>query len=219
MNPDMKISRALVAACVLVPAAAVAAPASAAVTPSAASVSTYCPDPPANLVPGDVSSCVANLQAALNGTYGFNLSVDGQYGPLTTAAVKAYQTKYGLSVDGQFGPHSRAAFSGLTALDNDPNGHQCVATLKPVPFYGGSGYGDWGVGVWFEASDPAIDCLDQLQQDVNGTWTTVEGTYDVKWQGSVTTKPITDNAGTSMRACVLMVAPYGFGPSACTPTF
>lgn len=47
------------------------------------------------------------LQKNLNAT-GAQLSVDGQFGPLTYAALKKFQSKYGLEVDGIYGPRSYA---------------------------------------------------------------------------------------------------------------
>ncbi|MEU1512870.1 peptidoglycan-binding protein [Streptomyces sp. NPDC005811] len=63
---------------------------------------------PANIVDGESGGCVATLQALLNGK-GYHLDVDGQFGPLTLAAVKAFQSASGLSVDGQVGTNTKAA--------------------------------------------------------------------------------------------------------------
>lgn len=48
------------------------------------------------------------LQWELN-SKGYNLEVDGKYGPKTTAAVKDYQEKHGLVVDDKVGPATRAS--------------------------------------------------------------------------------------------------------------
>lgn len=48
------------------------------------------------------------LQKLLNAIMGAGLVVDGDYGPVTAAAVKKFQKKYGLVVDGIFGPKSRS---------------------------------------------------------------------------------------------------------------
>ena len=57
------------------------------------------------------------IQTWLNETYGFNLEVDGSYGPATSeAAVRGVQTElnrqYGanISIDGSFGPSTQAAW-------------------------------------------------------------------------------------------------------------
>ena len=51
---------------------------------------------------GSSGDDVKKLQQALN-SYGYSLSVDGQFGSKTQAAVKDYQKKNGLSVDGIVG--------------------------------------------------------------------------------------------------------------------
>lgn len=59
---------------------------------------------------------VANLQTILN-KYGYNLAVDGSFGPKTLAAVKDYQKKNGLAVDGMVGPQTQAAlFSNTSSI-------------------------------------------------------------------------------------------------------
>ncbi|MBR5633365.1 MAG: peptidoglycan-binding protein, partial [Clostridia bacterium] len=54
---------------------------------------------------------VANLQSILN-KLGYNLTVDGSFGPKTLAAVKDYQTKNGLTVDGMVGPQTQSLLYG-----------------------------------------------------------------------------------------------------------
>ncbi|MGC4982536.1 peptidoglycan-binding protein [Streptomyces sp. DT193] len=63
---------------------------------------------PSNIVEGQSGGCVATLQALLNGK-GQHLDVDGEFGPLTLAAVKSYQSSAGLSADGEVGPNTKAA--------------------------------------------------------------------------------------------------------------
>lgn len=46
---------------------------------------------------------VSELQTILN-KFGYGLAVDGQFGPKTLEAVKAYQEEHGLVVDGKVGP-------------------------------------------------------------------------------------------------------------------
>lgn len=48
------------------------------------------------------------VQAFLNG-HGYTLTVDGHFGPKTTAAVKNFQSKHELQVDGWVGPKTRKA--------------------------------------------------------------------------------------------------------------
>lgn len=49
---------------------------------------------------------IKRLQKFLNWCMSSGLTVDGQYGEKTVAAVKAFQKKYSLTVDGQFGAKS-----------------------------------------------------------------------------------------------------------------
>lgn len=51
---------------------------------------------------------VQRLQKFLNWCLGTKLSIDGDFGGKTEAAVKKFQKKYGLSADGSFGPKSLA---------------------------------------------------------------------------------------------------------------
>ncbi len=58
----------------------------------------------------DTGAAVKTLQTRLN-TWGATLAVDGDFGPLTLAAVKAFQTAHHLSVDGIVGPITWAALN------------------------------------------------------------------------------------------------------------
>lgn len=62
---------------------------------------------------GSTGDDVKALQQQLNAA-GYNLDVDGSYGPKTQAAVKDYQTKQGLQVDGIVGSQTSASLAGLT---------------------------------------------------------------------------------------------------------
>ena len=76
------------------------------------------PSCPATIQNGSSGSLVVSLQSELdslyakkafpNSPYNFHppLAKDGQFGPLTSSAVKDFQTKKGLSVDGIVGPHT-----------------------------------------------------------------------------------------------------------------
>lgn len=57
---------------------------------------------------------VSNLQTSLKNA-GYNVDVDGSFGPQTLAAVKQYQLSNGLTVDGMVGPQTQAKLFGGTA--------------------------------------------------------------------------------------------------------
>ena len=59
---------------------------------------------------GDTGAAVKTLQTRLN-AWGATLVVDGDFGPATLAAVKAFQTAHHLSVDGIVGPLTWAALN------------------------------------------------------------------------------------------------------------
>ncbi len=54
---------------------------------------------------GDIGSGTRELQTALN-KLGYDLIVDGEFGPLTDAAVRRFQGKYDLAVDGVVGKNT-----------------------------------------------------------------------------------------------------------------
>ena len=57
---------------------------------------------------GKTGSAVRELQTILRNK-GYNISVDGSFGPATLAAVKSFQAANGLAVDGSVGPATWAA--------------------------------------------------------------------------------------------------------------
>lgn len=62
----------------------------------------------ATVKPGTTGDLARYVQAFLNG-HGYTLTVDGNFGDKTTAAVKNFQGKHGLKIDGWVGPSTRKA--------------------------------------------------------------------------------------------------------------
>ncbi|MCW5875430.1 MAG: peptidoglycan-binding protein [Anaerolineales bacterium] len=63
---------------------------------------------------GDTGQAVRALQRLLSGKFGYNqVNVDGQFGPLTRAAVDDFQAKNGLTVDGIVGPQTWQALVAM----------------------------------------------------------------------------------------------------------
>ncbi|MFG1644210.1 peptidoglycan-binding protein [Amycolatopsis sp. NPDC049252] len=60
---------------------------------------------------GSTGADVTALQYLLNGQNGAGLDVDGEFGPATAAAVKAFQSAHGLSADGVAGPRTWSALT------------------------------------------------------------------------------------------------------------
>ena len=69
---------------------------------------------------GATGSNVTALQELLNAN-GADLVVDGEFGPLTEAAVKAYQEQQGLTVDGIAGPNTMGKLQGETVTEPTPD--------------------------------------------------------------------------------------------------
>jgi hypothetical protein len=69
---------------------------------------------PADIVRGQHSDCVTELRSLLN-HHGAELAVDGDFGPLTEAAVRDFQAEKGLLVDGIVGPQTKGALYGVVA--------------------------------------------------------------------------------------------------------
>jgi peptidoglycan hydrolase-like protein with peptidoglycan-binding domain len=74
---------------------------------------------------GSVGNGVRKLQTNLNTVMRSGLVVDGQFGPATEAALKAFQTRYGLTADGIYGPQSAAMMKAALAGKATP--------IKPTP--------------------------------------------------------------------------------------
>jgi|GEM_PF-1708129 len=75
----------------------------------AMSASAACDLGTATLKNGSTGTYVATLQSIVG------VTADGSFGPMTAAAVKAWQTSHGLTADGVAGPITRAAMSASCA--------------------------------------------------------------------------------------------------------
>ncbi len=102
------------------PAAPAPVPSAPAPAPSAAAV------PQSSLRRGSHGEDVKLLQAALQ-SLGYSVGpIDGDFGPMTEAALKAFQRDRGIVVDGRYGPQSRGALSAAL------NGAPAPAPLGPT---------------------------------------------------------------------------------------
>lgn len=71
----------------------------------------------ANLKQGDVGNYVRNVQLCLT-VKGYDIAIDGDFGPATDTAVRSFQSSKGLSVDGIVGSATKNAFWNDTACQN-----------------------------------------------------------------------------------------------------
>ncbi|MDX2703356.1 peptidoglycan-binding protein [Streptomyces sp. PA03-6a] len=74
---------------------------------------------PTDIVKGQRSGCVTELQSLLN-HHGADLAVDGDFGPMTDSAVRDFQAEKGLAVDGRVGPNTKAALYGAVTPPTSP---------------------------------------------------------------------------------------------------
>ena len=72
------------------------------------------------------------VQAALN-RLGENLSTDGDFGALSTAALIRFQQKYGLTADGVCGPATLAALKKALVKQEEPSSEE--PSEEPLPAY------------------------------------------------------------------------------------
>ena len=90
------------------------------------------PKCPSDITEGEINGCVTELQTLLNKN-GAKLTVDGDFGAATLAAVKSYQSSHGLEVDGIVGPMTKDELDGSTGGAPAPiaiNSSACPANIS-----------------------------------------------------------------------------------------
>lgn len=112
---------------------------------------------------GSKGSDVTELQKLLNEN-GYSLTVDGQYGPNTQAAVKDYQQKNNLTVDGIAGNETWGS------LTNKVNAPEESAPVEEVD-----------TSFKYDAYQPS-DAVNQAQQMINQQLSQKPGEYHSTWQ-------------------------------------
>lgn len=80
---------------------------------------------------GSTGAPVKTLQRRLNAVLGAALTVDGEFGPATAGALKAFQASARIEADGEYGPQSAARLAAAAA------GQKTARVPKPRPPAGG----------------------------------------------------------------------------------
>ena len=88
------------------------------------------PAPTRNIPPGSTGDRVTQLQIALV-ALGYDLNVDGRYGPRTQAAVRDFQARNDLEVDGIAGPRTQEAL-GIGPGDPAAPASPAASTTGPT---------------------------------------------------------------------------------------
>jgi cell wall-associated NlpC family hydrolase len=88
----------------------------------------------------DRGPAVAEVQRALG------IPADGDYGPVTVRAVRAFQARHGLFVDGQVGPHTSAALHVQVSGPVTQYPHRTSTPSAPSSGGGGGSSAPSGVG-------------------------------------------------------------------------
>ncbi|WP_377273933.1 peptidoglycan-binding protein [Peterkaempfera sp. SMS 1(5)a] len=202
-------------------AAALAWPSSASAEPGTVG-SLSSSECPTNIVKGSTNSwCVSTLQSVLQ-QLGFDLSVDGQFGDQTLAAVKWVQTKAHLQdssvgVDGQVGPVTKRWLE--TFIDNQvvSLGDGCGLDLITSP---NSGSGTAQAYISEYAADGAGYCTGTLFRSTDGgrSWTAVSGEHTEANNQSVTTYAYADTSTELAKVCGTGTGP-NLVDSGCTAAF
>ncbi len=81
---------------------------------------------------GARGAAVSQLQQKLRG-HGYNVSVDGDFGPRTADAVRSFQRAHGLGVDGVVGPRTWQALNGAGGVLPPSGGQSVVGYVNGQP--------------------------------------------------------------------------------------
>ncbi|AYF98208.1 peptidoglycan-binding protein [Protaetiibacter intestinalis] len=81
---------------------------------------------------GDDGNDVKAVQTLLN-KYGYGLTVDGSFGPLTASAVRGFQQSKGITVDGIVGPQTWQYLAGGSTSSTPPTPTNCSSVTGPAP--------------------------------------------------------------------------------------
>jgi peptidoglycan hydrolase-like protein with peptidoglycan-binding domain len=82
---------------------------------------------------GNTGENVYSIQLMLQ-SWGYSLSIDGDFGPQTTTAVEEFQSAHGLSVDGIVGPQTWAAL--IISTSEGSSGSAVVALQRQLDTHG-----------------------------------------------------------------------------------
>ena len=124
---------------------------------------------------------VSKLQTTLKNA-GYNIDVDGSFGPQTLAAVKDYQKSNGLTVDGMVGPQTQAAlYGGTSTATTTPAATTptTTTTTTPTTTTGGSGSKASGAATAGSANInyPDMPTYEKFVADEYGESPTVQAAY------------------------------------------
>lgn len=145
---------------------------------------------------------VSNLQTSLKNA-GYNIDVDGSFGPQTLDAVKKYQAANGLTVDGMVGPQTSAVLFGGSSsgaptvsqpstpkAENNAGGaavptvgtgnNKAPAAGTPVNYPDEFSYGDFSYGDYAES-----ETVMQASAALDAALAAQPGAYQSKWQSQI----------------------------------
>lgn len=161
---------------------------------------------------GASGAAVKELQRLLKAAGLYSKNVDGKFGPVTEAAVKAFQRRYGLKADGWAGPQTMAKLRQVTAPrpppastppaaaggkmvlgSSGPEVKELQLRLKAQGYYNGNIGGNFGPGT--EAAVKAFQKANRMTVD---GWAGPQTM--AKLRGTSSTTPTTPTAPTGPTA-------------------